>query len=161
MLTDTQCNEILVELIETCRDGQEGFLLAADGVSQNELRNEFLDCSYQRYEFVKVLRNLLREVDGKQPEQGPRKGDGIQHGWVNIRSAVADRNEPLVLEECAFGQDAAIKTYREALDMKLPHPILEVLRRQYILIREGRNRLLEQKLEFTLAAIPDTRVTGQ
>lgn len=154
MLTDTQCNEILVELIETCRDGQEGFLLAADGVRESEVRQEFLDSSYQRYEFVKELRTLLREVDGKQPEQGPREGIGVQHGWVNIRSAVANRNEKQVLEECTFGQDAAINTYREALVMKLPRAILEVLREQYIQIREGRNWLLEQKLRISLAGIP-------
>ena len=58
----------LNNLIETCKDGEDGFRAAADGVKDSNLRTLFLTYSQQRAQFAAELQNEVRLRGG-----GPRR----------------------------------------------------------------------------------------
>ena len=51
-------------LIQTCRDGQEGFKDAAEGIDRSDLKSLFYEFSQQRAEFAGVLQGLVRSLGG-------------------------------------------------------------------------------------------------
>jgi uncharacterized protein (TIGR02284 family) len=151
MLTNHEIISLLNGLIETCRDGQEGFRMAADGVTENSLRQILLDFSFQRSQFALNLQELAQGI-APDPETNETETVGLLRGWINIKAAVAREDEANILEECAFGEDAAVNNYRDALEKTLPDPILDVVRAQYEQVREGRDRIRE----LTIATAPHT-----
>ena len=50
----------LIDLIETCKDGQEGFKDAAEAVKDGELKTLFFEYSQQRAQFARHLRACRR-----------------------------------------------------------------------------------------------------
>ena len=54
----------LNNLIETCKDGQEGFQQAAEGVQNSQLKSLFYEFGQQRAQFAGELQGLVRELGG-------------------------------------------------------------------------------------------------
>ena len=68
-------------LIETCRDGQQGFLEAADAVDTSEFKTLFAQFSQQRAQFVGELQSLVRNLGGDPENSGSTLG-AIHRGWT-------------------------------------------------------------------------------
>src|ERR1017187_4875901 len=106
-------------LIETCKDGEEGFREAAEGTKSSQLKEIFYEYSQQRSQFMGALQSLVRDLGG-DPEDSGRFSGAIHRGWVNIKSAIAGNDVKAVLNECERGEDSAKKTYKDALEQGLP-----------------------------------------
>lgn len=120
----------LNNLIETCRDGQNGFQSAAEGATNPSLKAAFLQYAQQRGLFVSELQSEVRALGGDPQTTGSVAG-ALHRGWINIKSAVTGKDEHNILEECERGEDSAMKNYQEALEENLPPNILNVVNRQY------------------------------
>src|SRR4051812_43674786 len=131
-------------LIETCRDGQEGFKEAAEGVERSDLKTLFYEFSQQRAEFVGVLQSLVRSLGGDPETEGSFSG-AIHRGWIDIKSAVTGRDEQAILNECERGEDSAKETYMDALKLNLPSNIMDVIRQQSQAIQAAHNRVKEMR----------------
>jgi len=59
---------VLHELIETLKDGQQGFRQAAESVSDPKLKSLFSDYSDQRSRFVTALQTEARKFGEKEPD---------------------------------------------------------------------------------------------
>lgn len=127
-------------LIETCKDGQEGFKDAAEGVERSELKSLFYEFSQQRAEFVGVLQGLVRQLGG-DPETAGSFSGAMHRGWINIKSAVTGKDEGAILNECERGEDYAKDAYAEALKLDLPTDVAEVLRQQSQAVLAAHNRI--------------------
>lgn len=130
----------LNELIETCKDGQEGFKQAADGVERSDLKSLFFEFSQQRAHFAGELQELVQKL-GEKPETSGSTAGALHRGWINIKSAVTGKDEKAVLNECERGEDSAKNTYKDALENPLPNYIAEVVRNQYESIQMAHDRV--------------------
>ncbi len=63
-MADDKTISTLNNLIETCKDGQEGFKQAAEGVERSDLKSLFYDLGQQRAKFAGELQALVRELGG-------------------------------------------------------------------------------------------------
>ena len=70
MPSDAEVIATLNNLIETCRDGQEGFRAAAEGVRSAELRELFGGYALQRASFVGELQDEVRRLGGDPERSG-------------------------------------------------------------------------------------------
>jgi uncharacterized protein (TIGR02284 family) len=131
---------ILNNLIETCRDGQNGFQTAAEGVKDPNLKSLFEQYGLQRAKFVGELQNEVLRLGG-DPENTGSVAAALHRGWIDIKSAVTGKNEHSVLEECERGEDSAVKNYRDALSKPLPNDLAQLVERQYQMIQEAHNRV--------------------
>lgn len=130
----------LNELIETCKDGQEGFKQAAEGVERSDLKSLFFEFSQQRAHFAGELQELVQKL-GEKPETSGSTAGALHRDWINIKSAVTGKDEKAVLNECERGEDSAKNTYKDALENPLPNYIAEVVRNQYESIQMAHDRV--------------------
>jgi uncharacterized protein (TIGR02284 family) len=127
-------------LIETCKDGQEGFKEAAEGVERSDLKSMFYEFSQQRAEFVGVLQGLVRSLGG-DPESSGSVSGAIHRGWINIKAAVTGQDEGAILNECERGEDHAKEAYAEALRLNLPANVADVISQQHQSVLAAHNRV--------------------
>ncbi|MFN0277615.1 MAG: ferritin-like domain-containing protein [Pyrinomonadaceae bacterium] len=129
-------------LIQTCRDGQDGFKEAAEGVERSDLKSLFYEYSQQRSEFAGVLQGLVRSLGG-DPETEASFSGALHRGWIDIKSAVTGRDEHAILNECERGEDSALAAYRDALKMSIPANVSDVVREQSQAVQAAHNRIKE------------------
>ena len=127
-------------LIETCRDGQNGFQTAAEGVTNSELKTLFHGYAQQRAQFVGELQTEVRRLGG-DPENMGSVAATLHRGWINIKSTVTGKDESDIIAECERGEDSAVSAYRDALDEDLPANIRTIVDRQYADIKQAHDRI--------------------
>lgn len=127
-------------LIEVCRDGQEGFKAAAEGVERSDLKTAFYEFSQQRAEFTGVLQQLVRSVGG-DPENAGSFSGAVHRGWMDIKSLVTGKDEEAILNECERGEDHAKDAYFDATKAMLPANFADVISQQYQTIVAAHNRI--------------------
>ncbi|MBP7376036.1 MAG: PA2169 family four-helix-bundle protein [Pyrinomonadaceae bacterium] len=127
-------------LIETCKDGQEGFKVAAEGIERSELKTVFYEFSQQRADFVGVLQELVRSLGG-DPEKSGSLSAAVHRGWMDIKSLVTGKDEEAILNECERGEDYAKEAYADALNTALPTNIADVVAQQSHAVLAAHNRI--------------------
>ena len=130
----------LNNLIETCKDGEEGFRTAADGVKNSDLRTLFLTYSQQRAQFAAELQSEVRHLGG-DPEDSGSVAASLHRGWINIKSTVTGEDEGAVISECERGEDSAVRNYKDALNHDLPANLRSIVERQYAQVKEAHDRI--------------------
>lgn len=138
--TNDEVISTLNNLIETCKDGQEGFRTAAEGVKNGELKTLFGTYSQQRAQFAGELQNEVGRLGG-DPEKTGSVAATLHRGWINIKSAVTGEDEGAVISECERGEDSAVKNYKEAIAAGLPNDVSEIVARQYGQVQAAHDRI--------------------
>ncbi len=130
----------LNDLIETCKDGQEGYRQAAEGVQHAELKTLFNVYAQQRAQFAGELQNEVLRLGG-DPETSASTAGALHRGWLNIKAAVTGGDDNAVISECERGEDAAVRGYEAALEGELPQPLRDLVERQFAQVREAHERV--------------------
>jgi uncharacterized protein (TIGR02284 family) len=130
----------LNNLIETCKDGQDGFRSAAGGVRNAELKTLFHTYSQQRAQFAAELQGEVRRLGG-DPEKTGSTAAALHRGWINIKSAVTGEDEGAIVSECERGEDSAVRNYDDALRQDLPSDVRTIIERQFRQVKEAHDRI--------------------
>lgn len=120
----------LNDLIETCKDGEEGFRTCADDIGEPTLKAFFNNRAQGCASAATELQELVRFYGG-DPERGSSLGGAIHRRWVDVKSAIMGHDDKAVLKECERGEDVAVNSYRRALEKNLPVDVRAVVERQY------------------------------
>ena len=132
--------DTLNDLIETCKDGQNGFRTAAEGVKNSELKTLFNTYSQQRAQFAAELQNEVRRLGG-DPEKTGSVAASLHRGWIDIKSAVTGEDEGAIISECERGEDSAVDNYEDALKENLPADIRSIIERQFTQVKDAHDRI--------------------
>ena len=141
-------------LIETCKEGQEGFRLAAEAITNDEdLKGFLFSCSLQRSKFAGELQNQAIELGEANPEQHSTAISALHRGWIQLKTVLTGDDNHAILAECERGEDSAVAEYRKAVNAShLPADLMEIVRTQFqeVLathnsVRGLRNQLAAQK----------------
>jgi len=134
-------NEVIDNLIETLKDGQEGFKQAAESVSDPKLKSLFRDYSDQRSRFATVLQSEARRQGETEPETTSSAAGALHRGWINLKSAITGGDEHAILAECERGEDSAVEEYKKALDDALSPAARELVSLQFPEIKAAHDRI--------------------
>src|SRR3954471_20155959 len=110
---------VLNELIETSKDGEQGFKKAAQDTKASELRTMFTQGAQRCAEGARELQALVRQLGGDPDTSGSVSGP-LHPGWLTVKEAVSSRDDQAILDEVERGEDYAKDAYRKALDTSLP-----------------------------------------
>ena len=142
--TTTATNDDVIStlngLIETCKDGQDGFKQAAEGVKDSSLKTVFYEFGQQRAQYLGELQSLVRELGGDPEKSGTTVG-AIHRGWINLKSAITGQDDTAILNEAERGEDSAKNAYKEALETSVPANVQSVLQTQYSGIQAAHDRV--------------------
>ncbi len=147
----------LNDLIETCKDSEEGYQIAAGKAQDADLRALFLNYSRQRAQFAAQLQSQVAAIGGEPARSGSVAG-ALHRGWVGLKSALSVEHDLAVLEEAERGEDATVKNYHHALAKDLPSDIRTVVESQYAEIRQAHDNIRSLrdshwKLEVPMAGL--------
>jgi uncharacterized protein (TIGR02284 family) len=129
-------------LIETLKDGQDGFKQAAEAVKDSNLKSLFSEYSLQRARFAGELQNEARQLGEHDPEQTSSTAGAMHRAWINLKSALTSGDDHSILAECERGEDSAVSEYKEAMEEEnLSMPIREIVSRQYVEVKSAHDRI--------------------
>jgi uncharacterized protein (TIGR02284 family) len=134
----------LNELIETCKDGEEGFLACAENVKNPSLKTFFEEKAQRCATGAIQLRDKVRELGGDPERSGSTTGL-LHRGWINVKSAIAGRDDHTILAECERGEDSAKAAYEQALQRDLPPDVRRVVETQYREVKANHERVRDMR----------------
>ena len=128
--------ETLNHLIEILKDGQEGFRAASADVESSDLKQLFSQYSLQRSSFVGELQALAHSLGEPSPTTTGSVAGALHRGWMDLKAAIASRDEYAILTECERGEEYAVAAYEDALALPgLPMNLIDTLRTQSIEVK--------------------------
>jgi uncharacterized protein (TIGR02284 family) len=122
--------EEVQELIQICRDSQEGYRDGAEHAKNSELKRLLNEVSLERAKFASDLeREAIRWGKPNVDRSGTVQG-AVQHGWAGLKSALGGGDDA-ILSSLEAGDEFARQHYDDAIkDEQIPAEIIGVLRNQ-------------------------------
>ena len=134
----------LNSLIETLKDGEEGFKTAAEGLTDPQKKTLFLQYSRERAQMAQDLQAEVRKLGG-DPEKAGSMSGSIHRGWINIKSVVTGKSDASIVAEAEAGEDIAKAAFEEASKADLPASARAVVHQQAVRVREAHDRVRDMK----------------
>jgi uncharacterized protein (TIGR02284 family) len=129
----------LNELIETLKDGKNGFETAAGDVTDGRVKAVFVEYAAQRSRLAGELQAEVRRLGGKAEKTGSTAA-AAHRGWINLKSALGGGAKS-ILNEAERGEDVAVESYEKALKANLPPEVTGVVRRQFDEVKKAHDRV--------------------
>ncbi|HEY3064772.1 MAG TPA: PA2169 family four-helix-bundle protein [Methylomirabilota bacterium] len=130
----------LNDLIETCKDGEQGFTTAADAIRDPAVKQLFLGYAQQRSQFSAELQRQVSALGG-EPERSGSVTASLHRGWINLKSAVTGQNDASVIAAAEEGEDVAKTSYEKALRAELTPDVRRLVERQYAGVKDAHDRV--------------------
>jgi uncharacterized protein (TIGR02284 family) len=132
----------LNDLIETSKDGEEGFRSCADNVKSPVLKAFFEQKAARCREGAMQLQAIVREMGG-DPAQGGSMSGAMHRFWLKLKSSITGMDDHAILDECERGEDVAKESYADALRQDLPGDVRRVVENQYREVMANHDRVKE------------------
>lgn len=139
-MDNTQTINTLNNLIETCKDGEQGFRTAAEGISDPQIKALFGQYARQRGQMARELQDEVEGLGG-EPEHAGSLAGSAHRGWINIKSVVTGKNDQMIIAEAERGEDVAKAMFESALTTALPAQVLALVQRIAVQVRETHDRV--------------------
>ena len=134
----------LNDLIETCRDGQNGFKEAAENVTSPDLKTFLNQIAMERAQFVNELQLEVRTLGG-DPQKSGSATAAMHRGWIDIKGTLTGKDDHSILSECERGEDSAVEAYKDALKLDLPSNIRSTIERQFQSVKLVHDRVKQMR----------------
>ncbi len=131
------------DLIETLKNGEEGFRKAAEKLSDSsraELADEFKVYSEQRARFAAELASIAHAYGDDVPERSTLPG-AVHRGWMAVKDALSGSSPEAVLNAATTGEDHAVAEYEDAMQADISEELRAILARQFSEVSKTRNRV--------------------
>ena len=132
----------LNDLIQTLKDGEEGFKQAAEAVESSNLKTLFTSYSQQRSRFATELQSRAKQLGESKPETESSTAGAAHRAWINLKSVLTS-GDHAILAECERGEDSAVADYKDALENGLSSDVREMVSRQFSEIMAAHDKVKE------------------
>jgi len=144
---DNKIVDTLNNLIQICKDGEEGFRAASDNVFKADLKRLFKAYANEREQFESELQALVRSLGGS-PEKNGSVSAAFHRGWMTIKTTLGGRTDRAVIADCERGEDYAVKAYREAIGKELPANVRSLVERQYQAVKKAHDHIRDLEVRM-------------
>jgi len=134
-------SETLRDLIRINNDRVTGYSKAATQTDEQELQSLFSQLSQQSRQFASELRGLVSDNDKNVTDETTTAGK-IYRTWMDVKATFGGDDRKGILASCEFGEDAAQKAYKEALeDDDLTPGVRVTVERQKATLRQAHDKI--------------------
>jgi uncharacterized protein (TIGR02284 family) len=138
----------LHELLLFVNDRVEGYKRAASESQDADLRNYYEQLAGQSKQFAIRLNGYLR-VQESAPETGTTLKGKLYRTWMETKAAVTGYSEKAVLGSNVYGEEWALKAYKEALqDRTVKGSLRREVERQYEQSQHTYERLQQLQAQY-------------
>jgi uncharacterized protein (TIGR02284 family) len=131
---------VLEDLIETCKDGQKGYLDAATHVKRPDLKAFFNEKSLERARFAGELDAELIRL-GKPDKKVSGSASATMHrAWLDTKVALGG-GDKTILDSVEAGEDNAKEAYQKAVTGDLPENLAQIVRRQAASVQAAHDKV--------------------
>ena len=125
--------QVLNDLIRINHDRTEGYHKAVEELKPTDidLKTMFTNMANTSVQFANALAAEVRNLGGSPATDSTQSGK-LYRVWMDIKSGISARDRKSVLALCEFGEDAALKAYKLALesDAEIPADIRQLILEQ-------------------------------
>lgn len=154
--TNDEVISVLNDLIETCKDGIKGFETAAKEVKAPRAKSLFESRAATIQNASSELQAEVRRLGGDPDKSGSVAG-ALHRGWMDVKGAVTGHDDNAIIAECERGEDAAVKSYEDALQKNLPPDVRRIVEQQYRGAISNRDAVRALKHSESSASYADNR----
>jgi uncharacterized protein (TIGR02284 family) len=147
-MDNDQTISTLNSLIETLKDGENGFRTAAEGLTDPQTKAVFQQYARERAQMAQELQAEVRTLGG-DPEKAGSMSGSVHRGWINIKSAVTGKDDGSIISEAERGEDIAKSAYEKALQASLPASVTAIVSRQAVQVRAAHDKVRSMERSFT------------
>lgn len=135
-------NQVAKELVETLKDGERGFALAAEKLRDGdpELATKLQSFSKQRADFHREIVALGHDY-GEDVDESGTVAATVHRGWISLKDALTGDDPTGVLKAALTGEDHAVSEYEKALQQDLSAGFREVVSRQRAAVVAARDEV--------------------
>lgn len=128
--TNKNAISTLNDLIETCKDGANGFRAAAEAVTNADAKALFTSRVPIIERSAQELQAEVRRLGGDAETSGSVSA-ALHRGWIGLKAAVTGKDEAAILTECERGEELAVTNYEDALKGDLPPETRTIVEAQH------------------------------
>jgi len=132
--------ETLQNLIETCRNGQNGYLHAAAKVEDPELKSFFEAQSRERGRFAVELTAEAEKLGKVAPHKAGTVAGMMHRAWFAMKADFGGADKG-ILSAVRQGEARAEKFYKQAEGSRLPESIRSMISRQHESVKAAQDRV--------------------
>ena len=151
MNTDKKIIEALNDLIKINNDRIQGYQKAAENVEASDarLRSLFYQISEESYDCRRELSERVIALGGEPAEDSTTAPGKIYRVWMDVKVTFAGNDTQSTLNACEYGEDAAQKAYKEALNVdELPVDVREMIQKQKNLLKMSHDLIRNMRDEY-------------
>ena len=138
-MIDRSEHAVLNHLIETCRDGEKGFRLAAGFVKAPELKALFLELADQRATLAAQLLPHAQRLGGNAPAAQTRLA-ALHRGWMAMEAKIL-HDDKVIVTEVEQGNRATLDLYADAIAGMLAPETRQLVEQQFRDLEEASGRI--------------------
>lgn len=107
--------EVLNDLIKINTDRADGYTQAIQDSKEADLKIMFRNMVTESKKNITDLSRIILKLDG-DPKFGENTLAGkIYHVWMELKTSFTGKDRQSILDSCEFGEDAAVKAYKSAI----------------------------------------------
>lgn len=148
MATYEKAIDTLNDLILINNDRVEGYQTAIDELKdlESDLQSLFQNFITTSNRHVAELTDAVLELGGS-PATGTTNSGKIYRAWMDVRAAISGGDRLSVLNSCEFGEDAAQKAYKTALEeqYELPSEVRQIIADQQSTLLKAHDTVKEYR----------------
>jgi len=144
METNEKLVEVLNDLIEINNDRIQGYEKAVGELEpvDADLKAVFTSMANESRQYVSELAPEVSKLGGTVAE-GTTNSGSIYRAWMAIKTTFTGKDRHSALESCEFGEDAAQKAYKEALesDAEIPADVRQIITEQKASLKNSHDKI--------------------
>jgi uncharacterized protein (TIGR02284 family) len=132
--------DVVEKLIETLKDGENGYKDAAQHAKRSDLQSYFNQQSAERGKFASELQGELTHLGKPAKKEAGSAVAALHRTWIDTKVALGG-GDKTILESVEQGEDNAKANYQEALGGSLPTNVAEIVRRQAASVQAAHDKV--------------------
>jgi uncharacterized protein (TIGR02284 family) len=132
----TEIKDTVSKLIESLKDGEEGYRQAAEKIKNPEYKRFFEQQSTERGRFATELQPFMGD---KEKDSGSVSG-ALHRTWIDLKGKLG-AGDAAILSSVEQGEDSAKQIYEDALKASPPAELVAIIRRQYASVKNAHDRV--------------------
>jgi uncharacterized protein (TIGR02284 family) len=134
--------EVLNDLIQINNDRVAGYERAAKEADSKDvdLISLFNDMATESRQYLADLRAMV-QTNGEEPAEGTTFQGKIYRAWMDVKATFTGKDRKAILASCEFGEDAAQKAYKDALEEDLSADARQLVVDQKSSLKKSHDRI--------------------